>query len=188
MDDFKLLEMYFSRNEDAIKFTHEKYGAYCFSVANNILGSPEDAEECVNETYLRAWNSIPPKRPADMKLYLARITRNISLDVYRKKRTKKRGGETALALDELSDCVNGSESAENAAMGNELGRAIAGFLAGLSDRERAMFLLRYFYFEPIERMAERFGMSPGSLSAKLSRIRTKLKKHLEKEGYIYDGR
>lgn len=188
MDDFTLLEMYLNRDEDAIRFTQEKYGAYCYAVAYNILASPEDAEECVNEAYLRAWNSIPPQRPAELKLYLARITRNISLDLYRKKRTQKRGGEAAVALDELSESVNGSASAESEAMEHELERSVGSFLAGLNRRDRALFLRRYFYFEPIEETAKRFGMSPAGLSAKLSRLRAKLKKHLTKEGYFNDGR
>ena len=187
MDDNKLLDMYFARDESAIRLTQERYGAYCFTVANNILSNREDAEECVNDTYLKAWNTIPPKRPNVFRLYLARIARNLSLDRYEKRMAEKRGGgETALAVEELSELTACSVSVEGEIMKRELERSVASFLKSLPERERTMFLMRYFYLTPCEDIAERLGVSRDSLYSSLARIRKKLKKHLEKEGYYND--
>ncbi len=187
MDDKRLIELYFKRDEDAIRLTQEKYGAYCFKVANNILASREDAEECVNDTYLKAWNTIPPQRPNVLKLFLARITRNLSIDRYEKRAAEKRGGgETELAIEELSECVAGSSSVEGEVMRLQLEKSIDRFISDLPERERAMFLRRYFYLESHSEMAERFGIDPHALSVILDRTRKKLRKHLKKEGFIND--
>ena len=186
MDDRELIELYFARNEDAIKLTSEKYGKYCFAVAENILGNAEDAEEVVNETYLRAWNAIPPQRPNVFRMFLARITRNLALNRYEKRMAKKRGGEAELALVELSECTAGSVPVDGELMRRELEQAVNAFLDGISERERSIFLRRYFRFESNSEIAEKFGVSPANVAVILSRMRKKLWKHLEKEGYIND--
>ncbi|MCR5808646.1 MAG: RNA polymerase sigma factor [Clostridiales bacterium] len=185
MDDIKLLELYFNRDEEAIKQTHVKYGDYCFAVANNILSNREDAEECVNDTYLKAWNSIPPQRPKVLRLFLARIARNMSLDRYEKRMTQKRGGgETELAIEELSECIGGSASVEGEIMKKELENTVKRFIKSLNERDRTVFLRRYFYLEPNPKIAQRLDMSSDSIAAVLNRIRKKLRKYLEKEGYF----
>ncbi|MBR6006705.1 MAG: RNA polymerase sigma factor [Clostridia bacterium] len=184
MDDRELIELYFARDESAIKLTADRYGKYCFAIANNILASSEDAEEVVNETYLRAWNAIPPQKPAVFRLFLARITRNLSLNRYEKRNAKKRGGEAELALEELSECTAGSVSVDGELMKHELEKAVNVFLDGLPERERSIFLRRYFRFESNAEIAERFGISVNNLAVALSRTRKKLRKHLEKEGYF----
>lgn len=187
MDDLKLLELYFNRDEDAIKHTQEKYGNYCFSVANNILSDREDAEECVNDTYLKAWNTIPPQRPNVFRLFLARITRNLSLDRYDRRMTQKRGGgETELAIEELSECIEGSSTVEGEIMKRELENAMKRFIRGLDKTDRIVFLRRYFYLEPNTKIAQSLDMSADSIAAVLNRIRKKLRKNLEKEGYFND--
>ncbi len=184
MDDRQLIELYFARDESAIKLTADRYGKYCFAIANNILASREDAEEIVNEAYLRAWNSIPPQRPAVFRLFLARITRNLSLNRYEKRNAKKRGGEAELALEELAECTVGTVNIEGELMEHELKKTINAFISGLPERERAIFLRRYFRFESNAEIAERFGVSVNNLAVALSRTRKKLMKHLEKEGYF----
>lgn len=187
MDDNAIIELYFNRDEKAIKLTREKYGVYCYTISHNILLNREDAEECVNDTYLKVWNSIPPKRPNVLRLYLAKITRNLSLDRYDERFAEKRGGgETKLALDELSECVSGSYNIEGELMERQLENSIKAFLSRLSELDRTMFLRRYFYLEPHADVAKAFGISAHGLSVKLDRIRKKLRKHLEKEGYFND--
>lgn len=182
MDDGKIIELYFAREESAITETERKYGAYCFTAANNILGSREDSEECVNDTWLHAWNAIPPKRPQVLKLFLVRITRNLSLDRYKARQTQKRGGgETALAIEELGECVSGSSDVFGEVMEREASRIIRGFVHSLPETDRAIFIRRYFFLESIKAVAQWFGMSEGSVMTRLSRMRKKLKDLLEKE-------
>ncbi len=186
MDDRQLIELYFARDESAIKLTADRYGKYCFAIANNILASREDAEEIVNEAYLRAWNSIPPQRPAVFRLFLARITRNLSLNRYEKRNAKKRGGEAELALEELAEFTVGTVNIEGELMEHELEKTINAFLNRLPKRERTIFLRRYFRFESNEEIGKYFGSSAASIAVSLSRTRKKLRKHLEKEGYFND--
>ena len=184
MDDGKIIELFWRRDELALCEARTKYGACCFTVSNNILSNASDAEECVNDTLLRAWDSIPPERPARLKYFLLRIVRNVSLDRYRAARAKKRGGgEIALVLDELNDCAGG-ETAESAAELKELGGAIAAFVKTLPEREKTVLLSRYFYTEPVADIAKRMGLSESNVMTILSRARKKLREHLEKEGFI----
>ena len=173
MDDSKIIDLYFNRDEKAIEETSRKYGAYCYTVASNILSSHEDAEECVNDTWMRTWNSIPPQRPQVLKLFLLRITRNISLDRVKAVRAKKRGGgETELAIEELSECIPGAGDVIDELIGDE---------HSLPDLERAVFVRRYFFLESVKAVADRYGMSEGSVMTRLSRTRKKLKALIEKE-------
>lgn len=182
MDDSNIIDLYFNRDETAIGETSRKYGAYCYTVANNILSSHEDAEECVNDTWMRTWNSIPPQRPQVLKLFLLRITRNISLDRLKAVRAKKRGGgETELAIEELSECIPGAGDVIDEIIENELSGLIRRFVHSLPDLERAIFVRRYFFLESVKAVADRYGMSEGSVMTRLSRTRKKLRTLIEKE-------
>lgn len=184
MDDKSIIDLYLDRSENAISETSEKYGKYCFSIAFNILSDKEDSEESVNDTYLAAWNNIPPRVPSILSTFLGKITRNISLNRWKSRRAYKRGaGEVPLALDELEECISTGESAEDTFERKELLRSINRFLAGLTDTERNIFVCRYFYLDPIQNIAERFGFSESKVTSMLHRIRGRLRKHLEKEGF-----
>ncbi len=184
MEDSQIIALFEQRNEDAIRAAKEKYGSYCIAIALHILGDAQDAEEVLSDGLLRAWESIPPQKPAHLKLYLARIVRNLAYDRYRSDNRQKRGGnETALVLDELSECLASPDQAEDAYVRKELLRAITRFLDALSERDKAVFLRRYFYVEPIEQIAQRYGLSAAGVRTVLSRTRKKLKLYLLQEGF-----
>ena len=165
MEDREIVNLYWERNSNAIKETASKYGGYCKAIAKNILGNNEDAEECVNDTYLNTWNSIPPNRPNVLSTYLGKITRNLSFDRFRQRHADKRGG--------------GEIEVEK----KELIRAINSFLDTLSQEKCNIFLCRYWYAIPVSEIATRFGMSEGNVSVTLTRIRIKLKNYLKERGY-----
>lgn len=180
MEDKQIIELYFARNESAITETDKKYGAYCRAVAYRILEDRLDSEEIANDTYLRLWNSIPPQRPDPLKPYVGRISRNLALDVYDAKHAKKRCGVT-LALEELAECLpfeDGREIGESAALSDLLSR----FISSLRERERTIFVRRYFHLYPITEIARDLGLNESTTAMTLSRIRAKLRKYLEKEG------
>ena len=180
MNDKDIVDLYWSRDEAAIKISQDKYGGYCRSIAVNILHSPEDSEECVNDTWLRAWNSIPPQKPNRLALYFGRITRNLAIDRFRKEKSKKyNGGETVLCLEELAECIGKDGHIEENIALKEL---INLFLAELNQKNRAVFMFRYWYMMPIEEIAQRTGSTVGAVKMTLRRIRGKLKKYLVKEG------
>lgn len=183
MEDSQIIDLYFSRSEEAIGETAIKYGGYCHSIAMNILENEEDAQESVNDTWLSAWNSIPPERPNIFSAFLGRITRNLSLDAWRRRQAFKRGGgRVQLALEELRDCVSGQESLENSAIRRETLRSIQHFLDGLSPTERSVFVCRYWYLDSSKEIAERSGFSQGKVRSMLRRVRSRLDAYLEKEG------
>ena len=182
MEDLSIIELYNQRDERAIEETSLKYGAYCYSIANNILADAEDSEECVNDTWMKTWNTIPPSRPNSLKLFLGRITRNLSIDRYRRSNRQKRGGEVASALEEISAFVP-SRNLDEEIERKELVRAINAFLEGLPMRDCNVFIRRYFFVEDVSLIAKRYGLSEGNVFKILSRIRVKLKEYLEKEGY-----
>ena len=185
MDDQAIIGLYCDRSEQAISETAVKYGAYCFGIAFNILSNKEDSEESVNDTYLAAWNNIPPWRPSVLSTFLGKLTRNISLNRWKSRRAYKRGGDqVTLALEELEDCISTGESAEDTFEKKELVRAVSRFVADLGDTERRIFLRRYWYLEPIESIAASFGCSQGKVTSMLYRIRGKLRRFLEKEGLL----
>ena len=184
MEDEKILQMYFDREEGAIGATAEKYGNYCTAIAKNILGSREDAEECVNDTYLRAWNAIPPHRPGMLRTFLGKITRNLAFHRYKYNTADKRGGgELPLVLEELESCVSGRESVEEAFDHKALVEDLNNFLETLPEEKRRIFVCRYFYTDSIGDIAQRFGMSYAGVSMTLSRLRSKLHTYLTKRGY-----
>lgn len=184
MEDEQILDLYFSRNEQAIEETDRKYGGYCFSLANSILQNQQDAEETVSDTYLKAWNAIPPKRPAVLKMFLAKITRNLAFSRWRNFSAQKRGrGEMPLVLEELEDCIPSQANVEDNLDARELTRAVQMFLNTLPIRERDIFLRRYFFVEESTVIAKRYGMKPATILRTLSRTRGKLKTYLTQEGY-----
>lgn len=183
MEDCRIIELYWQRNSDAIVASDEKYGVYCRVIAENILHNREDAEECVNDTWLHAWNAIPPQRPQFLKLFLARITRNISFNRWEKQTAEKRGGhETTLVLDELAECLKSETDVEGEVLAKELRACIRIFVRDLPARERKIFVLRYFYTERISQIAERCSISENNVKLILNRTRKKMQKRLIKEG------
>lgn len=185
MEDDNIIELYFQRDEMALSATQERYGAYCRSIAQRIVGNLEDTEECVSDTWLRAWNAIPPQRPRKLSLFLGRITRNLSFDKYKAERTQKRGGgEFALVLEELDACVPTTDSAEQPLLDQELSESINRFLHTLSEQACSIFLRRYWYAAPLKEIAAQFSMHENSVKASLFRSRAKLKLYLEKEGML----
>lgn len=185
MEDTQIIALYWEKNADAISETAKKYGAYCLAVAENILHNAEDSEECVNDTWLHAWNAIPPQRPKVLRMFLAKITRNLSFDRFRARSAEKRGGgELALALDELGECLGGGAEAEAACEAKELGQCVRRFVRALPEREGNVLVRRYFFAESAADIARRYGLSENNVMVILSRTRKKLKAHLLKEGYL----
>lgn len=184
VNDIEIIQMYFERNEKAIEATAHKYGHYCTSIAYHILHNWSDCEECVNDTYLKAWNSIPPHRPSMLKLYLAKITRNCAFDLYKKMSADKRGGgEMIMILDELAECVSGGIEPDKEFDKVEMLGAINSFLGTLSKEKCALFVRRYWYLESISEIAERYCMSENHVSVNLNRLRKKLRNYLMKRGF-----
>lgn len=184
MDDSHIIELYWKRDQRAISETAEKYGAYCRSIANNILDDQEDARECENDTYIAAWDAIPPKRPERLSTFLGRITRNLALNRYHRDRAEKRGGgQTALVLEELSCIVSGTDRTYEEMNLHELLEAIGEFLRGQSRERRQIFVLRYWYFESVTSISRKVGISENNVSVTLNRIRSKLRDFLEERGF-----
>ncbi len=185
MTDEKIIQLFFNRNEMAIKETQQKYGAYCFHIANRILDNREDSEECLNDTWMQAWNSIPPTQPAHYNLFLAKIVRNISFNKYKEKHSQKRGrGEIALVLDELAECIAGQSDTEALFMAGQLQQTINTFVRGLPEREGNIFIRRYFYADSILDISKHYSISENSIRVMLNRTRNKLKIVLKKEGFV----
>ena len=183
MSDNEIMELYWNRDEAAIAATADTYGNYCYSIAYTILRSNEDAEECVNDTWLNAWNSIPPQRPNRLSTYLGKITRNLSINRYKLLNARKRGmGQVELALSELEGCVPAQETVEQITDEMVLVNAIEAFLRGQPRRERNIFVGRYWYLYSIRELADAYDMSGSRVASLLFRMRNKLKLHLEKEG------
>ncbi len=184
MEDEKIVQLFWDRDEKAIDESSEKYGAYCFRIAQNILESREDSEECVSDTWLRAWNCMPPKKPSVLSVFLGKLTRNLAFDRYRKLHRKKRGGyEMDLVLEEIGEIVSGTEGPEQALEVSELKECINSFLQGLKEKQRVLFIRRYWYGSGISEIAELLGMKENHVSVELGRIRHKLKEYLYERGY-----
>lgn len=184
MEDQKIIGLYWKRDQEAITATSAKYGRLCYRIAWNILSNREDSEESVSDTWLTAWNRIPPHRPSILSSFLAKLTRNISINRWRADHAQKRGGgQMLLALEELEDCADGRESVEQLCESKELIQSYNRFLDSLPEIDRAIFLRRYFFLDPISEIAERTGFSQSKVTSLLHRTRLKLKRHLEQEGY-----
>lgn len=184
MDDNIIVQMYWERNEKAISVTSEKYGSYCLTIARNILGNHEDAEECVNDTYLNMWNSIPTNRPSVLSVYIGKIVRNLSFNLYKKNKAKKRGsGQITLILDELSELVANSNKLEDEWDCILLTETINSFLADLPVEKRKIFVCRYWYVDSVKDIAERFAITENNVSVILNRLRSKLRNYLIERGF-----
>ena len=182
MEDTHIVQMYWDRNETAISESAMKYGTYCTSIAQNILRNPADAEECVNDTWLHAWNAMPPQRPTVLRTFLGRLSRNLSINrALHDKARKRGGGEVTAALEELREIGGGS--AEEAVEQAELGRLIDRFLRTLPEKECSIFLRRYWFLDSVEEIARRYGLRGGSVKTRLHRTRKKLREYLKQEGY-----
>lgn len=184
MEDQKILDLYFQRSEQAIVETDAKYGGYCYSIAYNILANKEDSEESVSDTYMAAWNTIPPRRPNFLNAFLAKITRHLSIDRWRKRSARKRGGgEMILALEELENCVD-VHNTETDFEQAELTRVLNEFLSSLPETERNVFLCRYWYLDSIQTISACTGFTHSKVTSMLYRTRNKLRKLLSEEGYL----
>ena len=184
MEDSRIVELYWQRSEDAITETDAKYGSFCYGVSFGILRSASDAEESVNDTYLAAWNAMPPHRPDVLKAFLGKLTRRISIDRWRRGKAEKRGGgRTGLVLEELSWCIPDGGSIDERIELEELTAAVNAFLRGLSEEQRSIFVCRYWYCDSVQEIAQRFGFSAGKVMSVLFRLREKLSLHLAKEGF-----
>lgn len=182
LEDSKIIELFFARAEQAIVELSEKYGTVCGRIARNILKNDLDAEECVNDTYLAAWNTIPPQKPNPLRTYIFRIVRNISIARYHANTSVKRNSIYDVALDELESCLADSVTVEQEMSVKELSRQIDCFLTTLDEEDQMMFVRRYWYSDSISDIAKRFQTSNNNVSVRLLRIRKKLKAHLKKEG------
>lgn len=188
MEDCSIVDLFWTRSESAITETASKYGNYCYAIAFNILANVEDAHESVNDTYLGAWNSMPPHRPSILSTFLGKITRRQSIDKWRKKNAKKRGdGEILYALDELADCIPSDHNVEREVEVAELAKLIDDFVTALPATERRVFVCRYWYLDPIPAISKQFGFSESKVKSMLHRTRGKLLSHLKKEGVFYES-
>lgn len=184
MEDFEIVELYWDRDENAITQTDRKYGKYCRKIAFSIVNDREDMEECVNDTYLQTWNSLPPQRPEKLSTYLGKICRNISINLYEKLTADKRGGnETDACLDEISELVGGSSEVEEQLDLTVLTDLINKFLKRCEKQARTVFVQRYWYMMSVKEIARENRMSDSNVKMTLSRTREKLKLYLEEEGY-----
>ncbi len=178
LEDIRIIELFWRRDESAIAEASAKYNGYCMQIAMNILASVQDSEECVNDAYLAAWNSIPPNSPDKLSVYLGKLTRNLSLNRYKAQNaTKRGGGEFAVSLDELDECIADAKIEQE-----ELGKLISDFLYTQPKQTRQVFVRRYFYSDSISDITKRFEMSESKVKSMLHRTRQGLRKYLEEQG------
>lgn len=182
MEDKDIVALYWARSEEAIRRTAEKYGAYCGGIIRRILGDGRDAEECLSDTWLGAWNAMPPQRPSRLPPFLGRIARNTALDRYDYNHAGRRNSGFEAVLEELSDCVSGTPLEEEFDL-RRLGESIAAFLDGVSPEARLVFLRRYWYCDGLEEISSGTGFSRSKIKSMLFRTRRGLREHLRKEGY-----
>ena len=174
MDDQAIIALYWSRDQRALGESQQKYGPFCLRLSENILACREDAEECVSDTWLRAWDTMPPQRPGSLRAYLSRICRNLSLDRWRRRKAQKRGEGLEVLLEELEDCVPASPSAEEAAENREITRCV----------DRTVVLRRYWYGQQVKEIARQAGCTPQKMAQRLYRLRLSLREALEQEGIV----
>lgn len=182
MDDSTIVSLYWDRNEDAIMQSEQKYGPFCLRVAANLLSTRQDAEECVNDTWHSAWNSMPPQRPSSLKAYLGRITRNHAISRFRANRAQKRDQGLEIMLSELSECIPDRETAESRLEYTELAETIGCWLQQLPKKDRILFVRRYWYGDSVKELAMQLGIAPSQAAQVLYRLRQKLKQELEQKG------
>ena len=183
MDDQQIVELYLERDEAAITELEKKYGVYCQAIVQRVLDNQEDVQETLNDIWLHLWNSIPSVKPSPLRPFVAKLARNLAIDRWRKNKAEKRGGQMLLALEELSDLVDGSPLPQEQAEGKDLERTIQDFLSGCTKPQRDVFLRRYFFFDSTDEIARRYAMRESNVLNLLSRTKKKLKEYLKKEGY-----
>ena len=184
MTDTEIINLFFERSEQAIEELAKKHGNAVAKVARNILGNTQDAEECVNDTYLGTWNAIPPHKPSPLRTFVCKIARNLATKKYHSNTAEKRNSQYDLALDELEEYLSDSDSVEKAYEAQELKEAINGFLATLSYSDRFIFMRRYWYSDPVQDIAKMAHSTNNSVAVRLFRIREKLRLYLVKEGLL----
>lgn len=183
MEDAAIVQLYWDRDQEAITASDRKYGALCRTLSRNILSSREDAEECVNDTWLRAWNAMPPQRPGILSAFFGKLTRNLSLDRWRYNRAAKRGGpQVETALEELGECIPAPGRPEDRLEERETAALISRFLREQPQLDRVLFLRRYWYLDSVAALAERFSMNENTVKSRLHRTRLRLKEVLLREG------
>lgn len=182
MEDVQIVDLYWMRDESAIRETDVKYGAFCHRMAMNILRSFQDSEECVSDTYSRCWDTMPPQRPGSLRAYLGVIIRNLSISRYRAARAQKRFGGAEVLLSELSDCVPAPDNTQKVLEAGEISGYISDWLAGLGAEDRALFLRRYWYGDSVKDLAGEMGVRPNAITKRLLRLRESLRRRLEREG------
>lgn len=184
MDDSHIIELFWRRDEQAIRETQQKYGAYCTAIANNVLLCPEDSQECIQDALLQLWDTIPPQRPRCLQAYLGRITRNLAVNRLRANSAQRRGGGLQhLPLEELRDIASGQGDPPTELEKRRLADSISAFLRTLSPEKRQLFVRRYWYAEPLSQVASETGLTEDKVRNILFRLRKQLRKYLEKEGF-----
>lgn len=183
MEDLQIINLYFNRDEAAISETDKKYGAFCHGIALNVLSVKADAEECVNDTYLQAWNRIPPQRPAKLGAWLGKVVRDISIDLWKKNHRQKRYAGIEQLFDELQDCIPSSKTVDSEMEEKELAEVISEWLLSLSKSDRILFIHRYWNGKSLNELAEEAGTKPNSLAKRMYKLRQDLKLTLEQEDY-----
>lgn len=185
MDDTEILNLFLARDESAITAASSHYGGYCMTIADNILHDRTEAEECVSDAWLAAWNSIPPQQPASMRAYLGKLARHFALSRWRRSHAQKRGeGQTQLILDELADCASSAELPDAIIEGRALSDSISRFLHALPPPDRELFVRRYWYCMPVSGIAADLGWSESKVTSRLFRLRKRLGSHLKKEEWL----
>ncbi len=185
MEDNRIVELFWQRDEAAIRETDARYHRYLHTVAMRVLADEGESEECVNDTYLRAWSAMPPQRPTSLSAFLGRITRRLAIDRYRHRRANRRGGsEYALSLEELGECLGAGETPQDTAEAKALVQALECWLDGRKPLERQVFLHRYYHMETVEEIAARLGLGKEAVKSRLHRARQSLRLHLEQEGFL----
>ena len=183
MEDTAIIDLYWARSQQAIAESEKKYGPYCHTIARRILDREEDAEECVNDTWLRAWNAMPPQRPRILSAFFCKLARNLSLDRWRRIRAARRGGsQVEVALHELEGCLPDHRRPDEELEAGDTAALISAFLRRQPELDRVLFVRRYFHLEPLKDLAGRFGLTTGQVKSKLHRMRGRLKQELEREG------
>jgi RNA polymerase sigma-70 factor (ECF subfamily) len=184
MQDDRIVSLYWKRDETAISETEQKYGKYLSKIAYHVLSNQEDSKESVNDTYLKAWNSMPPHKPSVLSTYLGRITRQTSIDLFRKRNSDKRlSSEYAVSLSELEECISTGDVTEQSVDVHLLAESISRFLRSLSPEAGSIFVMRYYFMDSIREIADSYGMSQSKVKSMLHRTRIALKNHLEQEGF-----
>ena len=183
MEDSEIIRLFWERDENAIREAEKKYGAFCLRLAHNITRDEEDARECVNDAWLRAWNHIPPERPENLRAYLGRIVRNLALNRYEREHAGKRSAALTELFDEWEDCLSASSDVEKEIDAKELTRLLDRWLETLSAEDRRIFVRRYWYGDSVKELARRSGIRAGAMTQRLYRLRLDLRALLTKEGY-----